>query len=659
MITIDFETKSYADLRKVGAWAYSEHPTTDVVCVCWAVDSGPIKSWHPGQTTDGIIPEDLKIALRTHSLEAHNVAFEKSIWENVLSRKYNWPMPEDSQWGDTMAAASYYALPAGLDKLAKVLGFGGKDAEGTRLISKYSKMHLKSAKQDIPEEDLQKFIQYCANDVLLEREVSKFLGDLPDAERTIFQLDQDINKRGIMLDRRGIAAATQIVENCSQSFTEEFQSITGVAPTQRGKVLQWFAGQGITLENLQADYLEDKLATFDWDSSNLHCRRALEIRLLINKASTKKLMAMERQCGKDGRARFQTRYHGAATGRWTGSGFQPLNLTRGFDDVDPEQLVRDIMYGDAAWLDLLYGSAISAISKASRHWLVAKPGHRLISADYVAIEAVVLACLAGETWKVEAFRRGDKIYEVMGDKIYDLPPGTVTKATHPQERQDGKTCELAFGYQGGLNAWLNFDSSGRHTDEKILEILKLWRAAHPAITSLWRKLEHAAIRAVDEGFVQQCGSLGFETVDDWLTMILPNGKRIWYWKPEIRSCPAPWHQPMKKIECAEGRCDCEPILQLTYMTQKAGQWQRVSTYGGKLTENAVQATSRELLVASMLAVEDAGYPIILSVYDEIVCEVPEGFGSREDMGAIISQKPVWASNWPITVSTWEGGRYRK
>ena len=559
-----------------------------------------------------------------------------------------------------MAVASYYALPSKLESLSKVLGFGAKDPEGTRLISKYSKLYLKTAKDIIPPEDLLKFIRYCAQDVKLERHISNFLGDLPDEELKVFQLDQRINHRGIAIDKYGVECAAGIVEECADKLAQEFREITGASPSQTAKVKDWFETQGVTLDNLQADYLEEVFQEYNWTTSLLHCRRALEIRLIINKASNKKLAAMSRQCGDDGRARYQTRYHGAATGRWTGSGFQPLNLTRGFDDVDPEQLVRDIMHGDVDWLDMMYGSALSAVSKASRHWIVPATGHRLMAGDFASIEAIVLACLAGETWKVEAFRSGAKIYELMGEKIHNLPPGTVTKATHPQERQDGKTGELAFGYQGGLQAWLNFDSSGRHTDERILEICKAWRQAHPAITQFWKSLQRASISAVNNpGGTYNTNGIGFQMVDDWLTIVLLNGKRLWYWKPEIRSVTAPWHKPMNIEECANGTCKCEPILQLTYMAQKAGQWKRVSTYGGKLAENVVQATSRELLVPAMLAVEQAGYPIILSVYDEIVCEVPNGFGSLEEFEMIMCSKPEWAKDWPVTASTWEGGRYKK
>lgn len=947
MITLDLETKSYADLNKVGAWVYSKDPTTEIICACYQIDDEPIQEWWPGKSGSGACPTDLRQALETQGklIEAHNISFERSMWMNVLTPRYGWPAVPTEQWRDTMAVAAYYALPVALDKLARVLGFGGKDPEGGRLITKYSKLNLKTSKPVIPPEDFRKFVDYCRRDVELERRVSDFLGDLPERELPLFFHDQEINLRGLLLDKRGIAVASEIVDRRSENLTKEFTAITKLKPTQTGKLLVWFNENGIKLENMTADTIEDMLENGELRAGP--ARRALQIRLEINKASTKKLDAMARNADPDDdRARYQTRYHGAQTGRTTGAGFQPLNLVRGWEDVEPEQLVRDVMHGDADYLDVVYGDAMEAVSKASRHWIVAAPGHRLLAGDFVSVEAVILACLAGEQWKIDAFARKDKIYELMADKIYNLPPGTVTKKTHPLERQDGKTClgagtqvltsggwkrivevskndklwdgeewvehdgliyqgkaetvrlagvemtpdhgvlvgqrwveagkvalnehtlsqgletgsanlpswvltedhsagfcpcgssataganstwfqrvtsaaararvalpallekpsngvknflgtqtyaqttateggylteclhslpvvapagtetteaggyecssrgateqkegestlpiyslclagitqhwrliastlikatslgiysllsaakerkdqspfynnellslkpvydlvnagprrrftiltnkgpiivhncELAFGYQGALNAWLKFDSSGRHTDERIIEICKAWRAEHPMVVKLWAGLEWAAVEAIRTGQRHDYRLIGFEVVDDWLTMIGPDGKRIWYYKPELRAAMPRWHEPELKEDCAKGACNCKPKPQITYMAQKFGQWIRTSTYGGKLTENACQFVSRQYLAPAQLAVEKAGYPVVLTVYDEILAEAPIGFGSKEEFEHIIetSAGGEWSKGWPIRVEAWEGERYKK
>jgi len=668
--TIDYETKSYADLPKVGAWAYSEDPTTDIICICWGYKAEEIQEWWPDMNYTSAMPYELKeMVSEGINLEAHNVGFEYSNYVNVLMKKYGWPaLPEDT-WVDTMATCAYYSIPLALDKACRALGFEGKDPAGDRLITKYSKLHLKTAKKIIPPGDFKKFVKYCKHDVKMEQSLSDYLGDLPDREIPVFQLDQTINRRGIYLDQEGIDAATNIVTHVSAKLTKQFKKITGFNPGQHEKVKGWFAEQGLVLENMQKDYLQG-LLDGDGDEGLDYLgkpsvlpqgivREAIELRLNVNKASTKKLDAMSRQRGLDGRAHYQTVYHGASTGRWTGKGIQVLNMNKGYEDIAPEDLVEAIMTEDAEWLDMLYGSAMDAVGKATRHWIQAQEGSRILAGDFVSIEAVILAVQAGEQWKVDAFANGEKLYERMGEKIHKLPVGTVTKKTHPSERFDGKTGELAFGYQGALGAWLNFDKSGRHTDERIIEICRAWRDEHPETVKFWAGLQSAAIEAVRSGNVEGYRDIGFEIVDDWLSMILPNGKRLWYFRPQVRTVWPHWHKPKEYEECFDGTCRCNKVPKLFYMSYKDGQWKSVGTYGGKLVENAVQATSRELLVPAMLRVEKYGYPIILSVYDEIVSEVPIGHGSQEEFTEIMSELPRWAEGWPVSVDAWEGDRYRK
>lgn len=692
LITFDVETKSYADLRKVGQHAYSEDPTTDIICACWGIDDGPIREWWPalGMNPD---TEELFDALADGAeIETHGI-FEVPIWENILAARYMWPALPMLQYRDIMAIASYYSLPASLDRLANTLGFGGKDPEGARLITKYSKLHLKTAQLRIPDgsecdwvtwsrmtaseqercpeahelggfyrDDFSRFVSYCCQDVLVEQACSDFLGPLPKRELLLWQLDTRVNQRGLCLDVVGINAAVDVVEQRAVQLSDEFLSITGgIKPTQRDQCLKWFKEQGIFLENMQKDYLNEVLD--EWEIGQGAARRALQIRVEINKASTKKLDAMARQASRDGRARYQTRFHGAVTGRDTGSGFQPLNLVRSWEDVDPSQLVRDIVsYRDPRWLDCLYGDAMEAVSKAGRHWIVAEEGNEIMAGDYVSVEAVVLACLSGEDWKVDAFRDGKKIYELMGDKIHGLPPGTVTKGTHPDERQDGKTGELAFGYQGALNAWLKFDSSGRHSDERIIEICKSWRAEHPMISKSWYGSEDAMLEAVlHPGRTTGYRELGFQMVDEWLTMILPDGKRLWYYNAQAREQMPHWHQPKIKPECASGECGHKPRLVTKYQAVKGGRLMWVSTYGGKIMENATQAVSRQLLSYALVNLDDLGFPTTLKVYDEIVGEQKIGFMSTEDFeGEMIEPlQKTFASTWPIRADAWSGKEYKK
>jgi DNA polymerase len=272
MITIDFETKSYADLIKVGTWAYAQDPTTDAVCVCWGIDDQPIQSWWPDHmcpdydehmdfqkwwTGDGDAPARIERADPNqlfaaigagHEVEAHNVAFERSIWENQLVTKYDWVLPHDDQWRDTMALCAYYALPMALDKVCRMLGYEPKSPEGGRLITKYSKLYLKTAKQDIPQPDFEKFVDYCIHDVQMEQSLSDHLGDLPDRELPNFLFDQKVNRRGLFLDLHGIEVAAKIVDDRSKTLTAEFRKLTGVNPTQRDKCMAWFEENGLVME---------------------------------------------------------------------------------------------------------------------------------------------------------------------------------------------------------------------------------------------------------------------------------------------------------------------------------------------------------------------------------------------------------------------------
>lgn len=668
VLTLDYETRSYADLKKVGAWAYSEDPTTEIICVCWALDDGPIRSWAPAYLGGyDHCPPDLEELLLDDDVlvEAHNVAFEYSITLNVLAARMGWPMVPVKRWRDTMAVAAYYSMPPSLDRLCRALGLSGKDPEGDKLITKYSKLHLKTAKLLIPPEDVAKWIKYCSVDVDKEREVSNLLGTLPEEEEEVFLHDFTVMLRGLRLDPIGIEEARIVVNTRSKELEEEFKRLTGLSPGQVAAGRKWLAEQGLELENLQKGTIQDVLA----DEENpvpYALRRVLQVRMEHSKASTKKLDAMMRQKGKDGRARFQFRYHGAVTGRNTGTGFQPLNLVRSYEDIDPEHLVRDIRYGDPKYLDMVYGDAMEAVSKASRHWIRADDGNCIRAGDFSSIEAIVNAFLAGEEWKMEAFRQNKGIYELAACKIFKLPleladDKKTFKTEHPDERQDGKRCELAFGYQGALGAWRKFDNTDRHSDESVIEICKAWRAEHPMIVAQWYGLQAACIEAVTyPGRVTGYRHIGFERVDGWLTMILPDGKRIWYWAPEIRMRMPRWHDPDNKPECASGDCDCQPEPQVTYMAQKDGRWHRVSTYGGKLCENAVQATSRQLLKPAEIRAEKYGYPVILSVYDEVVSETPIGFGSLEEFKELM-EVPAgpWCEDWPIRAEVWEGGRYRK
>ena len=676
-VELDCETKSEADLKRVGAVNYAMHPSTEVICLSYIIDNpkedNDIKTWLPGQP----MPQDLRDAVEAgYRMEAFNVQFEEAIWEHVLVKKHKWCYVAPDQWRDVQAVACAKAMPAALDKLSSALGGPGKDPNGARLIAKYSKLHNKTAQREIPPDDLQLFVDYCEDDTAQELGIADFLGDLDQRELSRWLRDRRINRRGIYLDRDGIANAQVIVDQRAEELVAEFRGITGLNPTQRDKVLAWFHEQGLELPNMQAATLQEILDTDEEEDAVFGAnapeaglpatlRRALEIKLAVNKASTKKLDAMARNCQPDGRARNQTRYHGAVSGRSTGMGLQPLNFVRNWEHVPPEDLVEAISHRDAEYLDMLYGDAMQAVSKATRHWVMAEPGNKIMAGDWVSIEAVVAACLAGEMWKIDAFRRKEKLYERMGEKIHKLPVGTVTKETHPDERFDGKLGELAFQYQGALGAWRQFDRSNRHTDERVIEICKMWRKEHPALVQMWYAMDDAAKHALEfPGSTPEVNGIRFYKEDHWLTMRLLNGKKLYYFAPEFRMRMPPAHKPKEIEACAKGTCKHEPRRVVSYMAVKEGRWQRIYGYGGKWFENAVQAHAREILEACKMRVEDVfpevePTPIVLCVYDEIVCEVPEGVVDLGKFETALSYKEDWYADWPISCDIWTGDRYKK
>jgi len=673
MITLDLETRSYANLPQVGSWVYSEHPTTEILCACYAIDDEPIREWWP--EVDGIAgcppPEDLFEALdEGHAIEAWNVSFERSLWENVLGPRHDWPLPRDEQWRDTMAVAAYYSLPQALDKCCRALGMEGKDPEGGRLISRYSKLYLKTSRAEIPEEDHQKFVDYCKRDVLLEETVSDFLGDLPEQELAVFLLDQRINLRGLYLDAGSIGDSIAVVKQRAGELEREFREITGLGPLQHAKVSAWLRERGCPVESLQGDYIEELLAGLHDFTPEGEAYRALELRRQYNKASTKKLVAMLRNRARDGRARYQTRYHGANSGRATGTGFQPLNLKRSMEDVPPEQLVRDISHRSPAFLDCMYGDAMDAVAKAVRHHICAEPRRQIYAGDYTSIEAVILACLAEEDWKIEAFRHKEPIYELMAYEMFGLGEEALIlaradksafKDKFPKQRQAGKQGELAFGYGGALGAWRTQDpkASSDHSDEEVIAYCRAWREKHPRIVSFWYDLEHAAARCVTTGRDTEVGPIEFRMVENWLSIRLLSSKRLWLWDPQMRISMPHWHDPDTKVECATGECDCVPRPQLTYMSMKEGQWRRISGYGGRLCGLVTQAHAREVLMPALLRIDRSGYHVILSVYDEAVSEVPVGFGSVGEYRELMLEPEPWWAEWPIDADVWTGDRYRK
>lgn len=659
--TVDVETFSECDLKKAGAWRYAEDPTTEVLVLTYSIDDGPIGFWWPGQP----MPFALRLAVEEGAIiDAHNAQFERAIWTCILHRRLGWPLPDDHQWDCTQARALNRALPAGLDPLGAALNLDvRKDKVGRSLITKLCKPR-KPTKKDpsIRNRDpalLKDLGDYCAQDTRVEIMVRHTLGELPAGERRLWLLDQKINARGIAVDVPGVHAALDVVGQIEEKLGKEFNDLTGLGAGQVSAVLEWFAGRGLMLEDLTKDTVSEALAERPVDDDPV--TRALELRQILSKASTKKLKALLASVCEDGRVRGTQQYHGAFTGRWAGRLVQPQNLPRpiwecqGDQDTWINALVMGLMQRDADWLDELYGkksgrpyaAAMTAVIDALRSLFIAGPGKKLVSGDLHAIEAVGLAGLAREDSKLAVFRRREDPYCSTASVIFGYP--VLNKKTHPKERQVGKVGELAFGYGGGVPAWRNFDRTDEHTDDDVQGYKHAWRDGHPNVVQFWHGLENAAIKAMNEGHGEYNGIVYRKQVDrghTYLVCRLPSGRTIHYYDPRLKETVTPWGKS---------------AIVLAYMAFKEGRWRRVQTWGGKLAENVTQAACRDVLVPGMFRVEEElGFPIVLTVHDEIVVEVDECVRDPvEDLTEAMSVIPDWAPTWPIRSEGWEGRRYRK
>lgn len=705
-------------LPAVGAAVYSEHPSTEVLSLAYNLKDGiGPRLWLPGMPP----PQDLfdHIA-RGGLLEAANSGFEYFIWTNVCAKRMGWPPLPINQLRDTLAKSRAFSLPGALGKAAAVLRVGDqKIGDGKRLLDKFSKprnptardprrrMLLSDADQA---EDANKLYEYNLGDIRAESAVSACIPDLPPFELKTWLLDQKINFRGVAIDRAAVEACLEIVKQAHEKYTAELVLITGGQVRSVGEIKRlgdWVRSRGVSCYGLTAEDIEEILSRPDLRED---VRRAMEIRASLGAASVKKLYSISRRLCADDRIRDIFAYCGAdRTGRWAGRGPQPQNLPNSGPRVsrcDPingcgkysgaavgpcpwcsapdwavtedewgieavEDAITVIKYGRLDLVEKVFGDAIATVSGCLRGMFISAPGKDLICSDYSAIEAVVLACMAGEQWRIDVFNTHAKIYEMSASKITGVPfedmmihagytalelaapdwyarkPATPG-SHHPTRKKIGKVSELASGYQGGLGAWKQFGADAFMTDDEIKDAIKKWRAESPMIVKFWYGLEDAAIRAVQNpGHCFEFRGLYFGCKDDVLYVRLLSGRNLSYHSPRLTPDMTPWGKP---------------VMKLSYMgvDSKTKQWVRIDTYGGKMCENVVQATARDILGFALNNVDAAGYDPVLHVHDEIVSEVDEGFGTVEEFERIMATLPEWCKDWPIRAAGgWRGKRYRK
>lgn len=689
-LKVDFETYSDAPLKgkdSVGAWRYAEDPSTEILCLGYRFlgDKGDPSIWWPDQPFPQEIIEHIKAG---YAVSAHNAQFEIAIWTRQLNEKLGIPMPKF--WIDTMASCAYRALPLSLEDAGEVLNLEvKKDKRGKFLLDKLAKPQKVSKKQPLKRiktpELIKELGDYCKNDVVTEEELAKKIGDLPLSEYKLWILDQKINKRGVFIDREAVLKAMDLVQNVSKNLEAELSNIINIQDSN-GNVLPvtgkqteviraWCNNNGCNIPNMQAETVEQTLK-HDWLSPEV--RRALEIRQSLSKSSVSKLNKFHHCVCNDGRIRGLLQYHGAGTGRWSGRLVQPQNFPRGSVKSDKsvssadlmEIMIQSIKTNDAESISAFVGNPLDVVSSSLRGMIQAEKGNKLFVADFSAIEARVLMWLAECHDGINAFviqdtTGGTDIYCEMAQTVYQKP---INKKDNPVERHLGKTLILGCGYQmSGSKLLIQSEADLARVGIKLTpqeadKYVSLYRDKYEEVPQLWRGLEQAAVECVQTRKRTGYKKIWFEYVVDkagpWLTLILPGGEKLWYYKPFVEPRTIPF---IDKITGERATFTKDNLSFWGKDSKKGGTWSVVSTYGGMLTENAVQAIARNLLVSGMWRCEQNGYPIVLTVHDEVVSERPDdGKGSYKELESILSGPlPPWAKGCPVAAEGWEGYRYRK
>ena len=645
-LSCDIETFSDVDLIRCGVYKYADSPDFEMLLFAYAADDGDV---HIIDIAGGEeLPEKIIQAIKSDTVvkTAYNAQFERVC----LSRYLKLPEGEylnPQSWYCTAVQAAELALPLSLADVGSVLGLERqKMTEGKELI-KYFCVPCKPTKsngnrtRNRPCHDINKwetFKKYCMRDVDVERQIADKLKMYPirDEEHRLYVLDQIINDRGVLVDSELAEQAVKLNSIQTTVAVEQAYMITGLEnPNSVTQLKQWLKENGVEIESLSKKAVKSLADETDGDVSEM-----LKLRLLMAKTSVKKYEAVIRSVCSDNRVHGMMRFCGAnRTGRWSGNILQPQNLPQ--NHLPDLTLARDIVKdGDFEMLDMMFGNVPNVLSELIRTILIPKPNHRFIVADFSAIEARVLAWIAGEQWRIDTFKNGGDIYCASASKMFKVP---VDKhGVNGELRQKGKISELACGYGGSVGALKNMGAVEMGVQENELQgLINDWRNANPHIVRFWYEVGNAAMKAIKEKTTVPLGKLVFAYERGILFIRLPSGRRLSYIKPRIGT----------------NRFGGDSI---TYMgINSAKKWDRLETFGGKLTENIVQGTARDLLANALINAANAGYDTVFHVHDEIICEVPNGYGSVDELCRLMCIKTDWADGLPLNADGFECEYYKK
>lgn len=654
---IDIETFSSVDIKN-GAYAYSEAPDFEVLLISYKFsDEDKVKLID--LTDDPEELENLRFWDALTDPEVVKTAYNANFERTCLARYTGEAMPPE-QWRCTMVLAVQLGLPRSLAAVGPALGLTEEEQKkktGAALIQYFCKpckptrtngQRTKNTRLNAPEK-WELFKEYNIQDVVTEQIILKRLRDFrPDqSEQDLWTLDQEINDRGVLLD---IPMARSIVEfdtERSADLLAEAQQITGLSnPNSLAQLKPWLADNGLATDTLRKDDVAAMLAD---PSLHANVRRVLEIRQTLSKTSVKKYQTMLDIAGEDDRARGIMQFYGGHTGRWAGRSLQPQNLARNTMPDDELDVAREfVKMGDFESLEMIFGEPAPIFSQLVRTAFIPSPGNRFVVSDFSAIEARVIAWIAGEEWRLDVFRNDGDIYCESASHIYHVP--VVKHGINGELRQRGKVAELALGYGGAVGAMKQMDTTGSVPEEEMQGIVTQWRAESPKIVRMWRDCQDAAVSVIRGNQPKRVlrslqGTEFYVKLVDGTPVLfirLPSGRPIAYWDPKVM--------------------DTEMGPRITYMTQNqtTRKWERCETYGGKLTENIVQSVARDCLAEKMKLLESMGYPIVFHVHDELILDVP-----REDKQAAklvdkIMEEPIeWAPGLPLKGGTYECDFYRK
>lgn len=654
-LSVDIETYSSVDLAEAGVYRYTEAPDFDLLLVGYAFGDEDVHvidlmtDGYPGKTeTD----KQFWKALTDPTVEKHayNAVFERTC----LAKYTGHEMPPE-QWVDTMVRALTIGLPAGLGAVGDAMGLPKdeqKDKQGKALIQYFCKPCRPTRTngertRNLPEHAPEKwelFKQYNAQDVVAERAIAKKLEQIDrpyEPEHRLWCLDQNMNDNGIRLDVDMIEKIVEYDERRGAELLQEAKDITGLDnPNSVTQLKDWLNDQGVPFTSVTKETVAAAL-TLQYIPENV--RRALEIRQALGKASVKKYAAMLNAVCEDGRLRGILQFYGAnRSGRWAGRLVQVHNLARNsLPDLD---LARELAAsGDFDTMQTLFGETSFVFSELVRTAFIPSEGCRFVVSDFSAIEARVLAWMAGEQWVLDAFRNGEDIYCKTAAMMYKVP--VVKHGENGHLRAKGKIAVLACGYGGGVGALKAMDSSGAVPEDEMQSVVDAWRNANPRIVKLWKSYEMAAKNAITERrTVKQPRGIEFSFHDGCLFVKLPGGRKLCYWGARIKEDPMTGRESI----CYMG------------VNQETKKWGETETWGGKISENLCQSIARDCLAEAMQRVTAAGYNIVMHVHDEMIVDAPnERTDAAEEITELMSRTPDWAEGLPLKGETYETAFYKK